>query len=123
MRDITCKYFEKGLFATGCSYFFSLRNEAANMLGKEAAARPSVNFLLSVPHPHIERDIRAHFMKELQNHCDYSDKGRHTYDLAPAISLDLLLLTPSTRDFLTGHGPFEAFLFKFKDPLPHFPSM
>lgn len=67
--------------------------------------------------------LRAHFMKQWRNHWDYSGKGKYTYDLVPVVSLDLLQVTLSTTTFLIwslgplGHGPFGAYLFKFKRDL------
>lgn len=49
----------------------------------------------------------------MQYHRDYSVKSRYTYDLIKLISLDILLLIPSSAAFLTGHDP-SPYLRKFK---------
>lgn len=83
----------------------------ADMLAKESTGRPSDD--LSPP---VKIQLRAHFMKQWQNHCDYTDTGRlvyptylvyllYSYYLVPEVSLDLFMLTHSTSA-ICGKVPF-----------------
>lgn len=85
-------------------------NETAKNFAKGATARSIRSFFRRVWHSKIKIRLFAPFTKQRQDNWNLLDKGRYTYNLVPLI---LLLFTPSFTTFLTGHGLFGAYLFKF----------
>lgn len=58
-------------------------------------------------HSHIKIHLWAHFTIQWQDHTNYSDKDRCTYDLVPVASLAIFLLIPSTTFFSHWGIPLE----------------
>lgn len=91
------------------------------MLAIEATVR-SIDFSFPLPHLRIKRHLLTHFMKKWRYQWYYSHKGRYTYDLGPVVYFDFLLLTLSSKVFLTGHGLFRACLIKNPFKRTSFPT-
>lgn len=88
-------------------------NEWTGALAKASTANPTIEFELPVPLSHDRRVLKERILPAWQEWWDVSDKGRHTYELIPKVSRDLLFLSPPTTALLTGHEPFKQYLKKF----------
>lgn len=89
-------------------------NEAADALAKEATNKPLIDHVLPTPHSHIKKELKKLTMQEWQTYWDYSDTGRHTFNLIQQVSLKTYDLIPAITAFLSGHGPFRVYLCRFR---------
>ncbi|XP_035205273.1 uncharacterized protein LOC118180265 [Stegodyphus dumicola] len=90
-------------------------NEAADLLAKEAVCSTSISFSSSFPFPssHLKRVSLALLQEHWQRRWENGSVGRRTFSFIPKVSLELLSTSSSTTWFLTGHGPFPQYLFRF----------
>jgi ribonuclease HI len=52
--------------------------------------------------------------QQWQLEWDFSEKGRLTYEFVATVDLDVRLYSSALVQFMTGHGPFRANLFRFR---------
>lgn len=90
-----------------------LGNEHADMLAKAATEFPIIDTILPLPFSFVKRFLKHQRDLNWQNYWDYSDKGRYTYNYISKVSHHVLPLNRFVTAFLTGHGPFRAYLHRF----------
>lgn len=70
-------------------------------LEKQATTHANIEHDLSLSSPSsIKRVFKSRIISKWQEYWDYTDKGRHSYELIPKVTLDLDLLTPIPQAFL-----------------------
>lgn len=88
-------------------------NELADKIAKNATQ--DLNHInLPAPPSYVKSFLKSQIIPKWQLHWDTSTKGRYTYSLIPKVSLALNHLEPCTTAFLTGHGPFSTYLYRFR---------
>lgn len=85
-------------------------NELADELAKETTKSLVIDSSLPAPPSHIKKLLKIKVLQDWQADWDASTKGRHTYRLIPKVSFKYFPLSPPVSAFLSGHGPFAAYL-------------
>lgn len=89
-------------------------NELADTLAKEGTKHQSPDVTLAAPRSFLISKLKRTLAKEWQNTWNISEKGRYTYKLLPKTRPNNFRLEPTVTAFLSGHGPFPAYLEKFR---------
>ncbi|GBO13144.1 hypothetical protein AVEN_90961-1 [Araneus ventricosus] len=88
-------------------------NERADQLAKEATLRPSLDILIPKPTSSLKRDIRTVLIDQWNDRWFLSSNGRQTYKYIPLVGLKLVTQIPQVVHFLTNHGRFQFYFFRF----------
>ncbi|GBO21963.1 hypothetical protein AVEN_87520-1 [Araneus ventricosus] len=88
-------------------------NELADQLTKEATIDGN---LLSLPAPYsyLKKFIHSYVIDKWQRHWGDSNSGVRVREFVPFVDSTLLTHNRALLFFISGHGPFPAYLFRFK---------
>lgn len=90
-----------------------LGNELADSLAKEAARESNRLHSLLKPASFLKKTLKRQTLELWQERWSVSTKGRRTFDFFSSPSTTRLEGNPLISWFLTGHGPFQSYLFRF----------
>ncbi|GBN84700.1 hypothetical protein AVEN_33216-1 [Araneus ventricosus] len=89
-------------------------NERADQLAKEATLRPSLDFNIPKPTSSLKRNIRTGLIDQWNDRWFMSTNGRQTYKYIPLAGLKRKTEIPQVVHFLTNHGRFQYYFFRFR---------
>ncbi|GBN55965.1 Bumetanide-sensitive sodium-(potassium)-chloride cotransporter [Araneus ventricosus] len=88
-------------------------NELADQFAKSAITEG--NFLdIPAPHSFLKKYIKNIILSDWQQHWGESDTGVRVREYVPFVDFNLLTHNRYLLFFISGHGPFPAYLFRFK---------
>lgn len=91
-----------------------LGNEIADGLAKEATRCPDVDLsLVKLPISHVKSLLTSEALFSWQQDWDNELTGRFTYNLLHKVLLPSAVVSPAQTAFLTNHGPFLSYLYRF----------
>ncbi|GBM22055.1 Putative protein in type-1 retrotransposable element R1DM [Araneus ventricosus] len=89
-------------------------NEKADELAKAAITSTMAQEMhIPLPRSSIKRELNRKAMERWQLLWDRGKNGRSTHDVLPKVSNSLHNWPRQVTQFITGHGPFPAYLFRF----------
>ncbi|XP_035218912.1 uncharacterized protein LOC118192121 [Stegodyphus dumicola] len=89
-------------------------NERADVLAKQAAQGTMLpEHALPLPPSHLKRSTFTQLISEWQSRWTAATTGRRTFKFLPKVSVEYLTTSAALTYFLTGHGPFKQYLFRF----------
>ncbi|XP_054713432.1 uncharacterized protein LOC129222894 [Uloborus diversus] len=91
-------------------------NEAADFLAKQAANDSSTPLILNMPVPKsfIKQKLQEHLKDSWNTRWQSETTGRRVHSIFPNPSLKTRIKNRSDTLLVTGHGPFPAYLSRFK---------
>ncbi|GBM60383.1 hypothetical protein AVEN_156944-1 [Araneus ventricosus] len=89
-----------------------LGNECADQLAKEAITKGDP-FLLPKPLSYLKSEIKSAALSIWQDNWDNGETGCSTHDIVPRVSNKPVGWNREEIMFVTGHGPFPAYLHRF----------
>lgn len=90
-----------------------LGNERADVLANEKVRVPDQDpLLIKQPKSNVKHILHTRLIREWQIEWDASTVGRDTYAILPTISTNHEFTNRALNCFITGHGPFPAYLMK-----------
>lgn len=60
------------------------------------------------------KDLEENILRRWQAEWDVSEKGRNVYKWCGKVGRDLIPLSHKAAQFITGHGNFGSYLYRFK---------
>ncbi|GBN39946.1 hypothetical protein AVEN_21779-1 [Araneus ventricosus] len=87
-------------------------NELADQLAKEATIDGNLLSLLA-PYSYLKKFIHSYVIDKWR-HWGYSNSGVRVREFVPIVDSALLTHNRALLFFISGHGPFPAYLFRFK---------
>ncbi|GBM62344.1 Putative protein in type-1 retrotransposable element R1DM [Araneus ventricosus] len=91
-------------------------NERADSLSKSATERVVVDFKCLSSKATLGRSIRSELINVWQEKWERSRNGRHTFKYFPKVGLKVNSYSPKVTQFITAHGRFPEYFFKFHLP-------
>ncbi|GBN61338.1 hypothetical protein AVEN_20151-1 [Araneus ventricosus] len=89
-------------------------NERADQLAKDATQHGQPCSLTKLPKSHIEGLLRKRMLEEWQTSWKNGDTGRKIYNIMPSVSLRPTNWIREDVIFFSQHGPFPAYLKRFR---------
>ncbi|GBN29618.1 hypothetical protein AVEN_71903-1 [Araneus ventricosus] len=87
-------------------------NELADQYAKDAAANG--NFLaMPAPYSFLKKFIKKYILDNWQQHWEDSKSGCRVREFVPKVDFNLLTHNRYLLFFISGHGPFPAYLYRF----------
>ncbi|GBN14984.1 Biotinidase, partial [Araneus ventricosus] len=91
-----------------------LGNERADELAKEAiTSTEAVVLTFSLPRSSTEQDLKQRALPKWQRRWDDGINGRSTYEVIKKVGQRNHYWPRQFIQFITGHGPFPSYLFRF----------
>ncbi|GBN73940.1 hypothetical protein AVEN_22501-1 [Araneus ventricosus] len=88
-------------------------NERADSLAKSATERATIDFKCLLSKATLGRLIRSELLSTWQVRWGRSKNGRHTFKYFPKVGLKVSNYSPKVTQFITAHGRFPEYFFKF----------
>lgn len=88
-------------------------NEAADELAKKATQLPQITDKLPIPPTYIKRVLHHKSITNWEQEWRSTDKGRHSFQFLQKPLYKEVPQTRASTSFLTGHGPYPAYLHGF----------
>lgn len=89
-------------------------NELADNLAKEATTKVPSPELIKLPISYVKIEVIKERDKKWQQEWTNASQGRLTFEVINKVSTDFISENPVVNTFLTGHGPFLAYLKRFQ---------
>ncbi|GBO24230.1 hypothetical protein AVEN_192314-1 [Araneus ventricosus] len=87
-------------------------NELADQFAKEASV--DGNFLFTpAPYSFLKKFVKNYILENWQRHWEASKSGVRVREFVPCVDFALLTHNRFFLFFISGHGPFPAYLFRF----------